>query len=102
MPVTMGAATSVTATGAQATPMLPIPVKAIPELTMPPPVTVIPVQPPMADSQLGDSYINNLQVHHDSSNISMCSSDSDAQENLKSHLNDRLSDKIHTTLKRVI
>ena len=89
-PVTMGTATPAIATDAKATPMLPVSVKAVLELTMPVPVTVtvILVQPPMAESQLGGFYINNLQVH-DSSNISMCSSDSDAQENLKSHFNDR-------------
>ena len=86
MPVTMSIATPVTATDAQATPMPPIPVKAISELTMPVPVTVIPMQPPMAKSQLGGSYINNLHVHCDSSNISMCSSDSDTRESKKPFL----------------
>ena len=52
---------------------------------MPVPVTVVPMQPPLV-SQLGGCYINNLQVHHDSSNISMCSLDSDAQENVKAIL----------------
>ena len=61
-PVTMGTATPVTATDVQATPTLPMPVKAIPGLPMPMPVTVIPVQPPMAKNQLGGSYINNLPI----------------------------------------
>ena len=59
----MGIGIPVTATDAQATSMLPIPVKAIPELTVPVPVTVILVQPPMVENQLGGSYINNMQVH---------------------------------------
>ena len=94
IPVTVGTATPATATDAQATPMPPAPVEAIPGLTLPAPVTVIPVDPLMEETQLGGSYINNLQVH-DSSNISMCSSDLDVQENLKSHFNNRLSDKIY-------
>ena len=55
----------------------------------------------MVESQLGGSYINNPQVHYASSNISMCSSDLNTQENLKSHFNDRLSDKIYTTFKEL-
>ena len=31
----------------------------------------------------------------------MCHSDFDAQENLKSHINDRLSDKIYTTFREL-
>ena len=50
--------------------------------------------------QLEGSYINNLQIH-DSSNISMCSSDSDAEENLNSHFNDRLSDQIYNTFREL-
>ena len=88
-PVTIGTATPITATDAKAT---PVPVKVIPDLTLLAPLTVIPMQPPMTESQLAGSYINNPQVN-DSSNISVCSLDSDAQENLKSHFNDRLSDK---------
>ena len=79
----IGTATPVTVTDTQATTMQSIPVEAIPELLMLVPVTDIPMQLPMVESQLGGSYINNLQVHHDSSNISMCSSGSNAQENLK-------------------
>ena len=56
--------------------------------------------PPMAESQLGGSYINNPQVH-DSSNVSVCSSDSNVQENLKSHFNNRLSDKIYNTFREL-
>ena len=100
MLLTMGKATPVTATDAQATQMLQVPIKAIPDPTMPAPVTVIPMQLPMAESQLGGSYINNLQVHN-SSNISMCSSDSEIQENLKSHFNNRLSDRIYTTFREL-
>ena len=47
-PVMMATVILVTATDAQATTMLPIPVDAIPELIMPVQVTVIPIQPPMA------------------------------------------------------
>ena len=100
IPETMGTATPVTATEDQATPMPPLAIEAVPEATMPAPVTVIPMQPPIAESQLGGSYINNLQVH-DSSNISVCSSDMDTQENLKSHFNDRLGDKIYTTFREL-
>ena len=71
IPVTMGTTTPVTATDAQATLMPPIPVKTVPEPTMPASVTVIPVQPSMVESQLRGSYINNPQVHHDSGNISV-------------------------------
>ena len=98
--VTSGMTTPVTTTDAQVTPTLPVPVKAIPDPTLPVPVTVIPVKPPIAESQLVGPYINNPQVH-DSSNISVCSSDADTQENLKSHFNDRLSDKIYTTFREL-
>ena len=77
-----------------ATPAPPVPVQAVPNPTLPDPVTVIPVEPSVAESQLGGCYINNPQVHG-SSNISLCSSDLDAQENLKSYFNDRISDKIY-------
>ena len=96
----MGTPIPVTATDAQVTSALPVPVKAIPDLTLPAPVTVIPVKPPMAESQLGGSYIKNTQVH-DGSNICMCSSDSDGQENLKSHLTNRLSNKIYNTFREL-
>ena len=99
--VAIGTATQVTATDAQATPALPVPVTAIPELTIPVPITIIHVQPPIVESQLGGSYINNLQVH-DSSNISLCSSDLDAQENPKSYFNNRLSDKYTLHLGRYL
>ena len=100
-PVMMGTATPVMVTDAQATTMPPIPVKAIPEPLMPVPVMDIPMLPPMVESQLGGSSINNLQGHQDSSNISMCSSDLDEEEILKSHFNDRLSDKVYTTVKEL-
>ena len=90
----MSTATSVPTIDVKATPGLPVPAKAIPDLTLPARATLIPWQPPMAEYQLGGSYINNLQVH-DSSNVSVCSSDSDTQENLKSQFNDRLSDKVY-------
>ena len=99
--VMMDTATPVTVTDVQATTKLLVPVKTIPGSLMPVPVTVIPMQPPIVESQLGGSYINNLQVHHDSSNISRCSSDSDAQQNIKSHFIDRSNDKILTTFKEL-
>ena len=97
-PVTMGIATPVTVTDAQATTTLPMPVEAIRKSLMPVPVTDI---LSTAESQLEASCINILQVHQDSTNMSVCSSDSDAHENLKSHFNYRLSDKVNTTFKEL-
>ena len=63
--------------------------------------------PPMrsftAESQLGASYINNQsqQVTQDNSNISVCSTDSEVQENHKSLLHERLNNKVYTTFKEL-
>ena len=81
--------------------MLPAPV----ETELKPPVleTVLPMQSPITESQLGASYINNQsqQVTRDNSNISVYSSDSKAQGNIKRHFNERLNDKIYTTFKEL-
>ena len=98
--MTRDTANPITAMDSQATPVPPVPVKPIPDLTLPVLVTVILVQPPMVESHLGGSYINNPQVH-DSCNISMCGSDSDAQENLKSHFNNSSSNKIYNTFREL-
>ena len=87
-------------TDVQTTPAPTVPVKTVPNPTLPVPATVIPWQPPMVENQLGGSYINNMQVH-DSCNVSVCSSDSDVQENLKSHFNNRLSNKIYTIFREL-
>ena len=73
----------ITITDVLALTMMPAPVET--ELQSPVPETVLPMQLPIVESQLGTSYINNhsLQVAHDNSNISVCSLDSDVQENLK-------------------
>ena len=57
-----------------------------------------------AESQLGASYINNQsqQVTQDNSNISVCSTDSEVQENLKSLLHERLNNKVYTTLRNYL
>ena len=53
------------------------------EPQMPVLVAEVPVHLPMVDSQLGGSYITNAQIHNDGSNVSICSLDSEAQDNLK-------------------
>ena len=65
--------------------------------------TVLSMQSATTESQLCASYIENhsQQVAHDNSNISVCSSDSEAQENLKSLFNERLNNKIYTTFKEL-
>ena len=58
------------------------------------PETVLPVQPTTNESQLGVSYLNN-HIHQvvQNKNVSVCSSNSYAQENLKSLLDEKLNDK---------
>ena len=68
---------------------------------MPVPVIEVPMQLPMMDSQLGGSYITNAQVHNDVSSISICSLDSEAHHNIKTHFNERLNDKIYSTFKEL-
>ena len=101
MPVTMGTATPITATDAQPTAMQPVPVETIPELLIPMPITEAPMQLPIGNSQFQGSYITDIQVHHDGSNMSVCSSDSEGHENLKNHFNERLNDKVYSTFKEL-
>ena len=83
-PVMMGIASPMAITETPAVTTLPASVEA--KLDPPVPETVLPMKSPIAESQLGASYINNhsQQVAPDNTNISACSSDSDVQENLKS------------------
>ena len=64
------------------------------------PETVLPETTANNESQLDASYLNNY-VHQviPNNNVSMCSSDSFAQENLKTLLNERLNDQIYCTFK---
>ena len=55
----------------------------------------------MVDSQLGWSYLPNVQIHNDGSNISICSLDSEAQDNLNTHFNERLNDKMYSMFKEL-
>ena len=55
----------------------------------------------MVDNQLGGSYLTNAPIHNDSSNISIYSLDSKAQDNLKMHFNERLNVKLYTTFKEL-
>ena len=66
------------------------------------PETVLTVHPATNESQLVASYLNN-HVHQviPNTNDSMCNSDSYAQENLKSLLNEKLNDKIYSTFKEI-
>ena len=59
------------------------------------------MQPPIVNSHLGGSYITDTQVHHDNSNMSVCSLDSEANENLKTHFNKRLNNKVYDTFKEL-
>ena len=63
------------------------------------PETVMAVHPSTNQSQLG-AYLNNC-VHQvtQNTNVSICSSDSYTQENLKSLLNEKLNDNIYSTFK---
>ena len=98
-PVMMGMASFIAITDDPAVTLLPAPVET--ELKPQVPETVLPMQSHIVNSQLGASYINNQsqQVAHNNTNISICNSNSDAQENLKSHFNKRLNDTIYTTFK---
>ena len=64
-------------------------------------VTEVPMQLPMVDSQLGGSYLRNAQIHNNSSNVSIYILDSEAQDNLKTHFNEWLNDKIYSTFKEL-
>ena len=64
-PVMAGLTTPTTAADAQTTAAPLAQVETAPELLMPVPVTEVPVQPPMVDSQPAGSYLTNAQVHND-------------------------------------
>ena len=100
-PVTAGSTTPATAADTQSTTVPPAQVEIVPELLMPVPVAEVPVQPLMEDSQLGGSYITNVQVHNDGSNVFICSLDSEAHENLKSHFNKGFNDKVYNMFKEL-
>ena len=64
------------------------------------PKTVLPAATMNNTSQLGGSYLNScVNQVIPNNNISLCSSDSFAQENLKTLLNERLNDQIYNTFK---
>ena len=57
----------------------------------------------MNESQLDASYLNNcIHLIIQNTNVSVYSSDSYAQENLKSLLNEKLNDKIYSTFKELL
>ena len=100
IPLMVGMTSPAIGTGAPAVAMPPAPV----ETKLQPPAvseTTSPIQSPTTESQLGASHINSQsqQVVNDNSNISVCSLDSEAQQNLKSLFNERLNDKVYTTFK---
>ena len=66
-------------------------------------LSALPVMTASNESQLGASYLNNC-AHHTTpnNNISVCSSDHFAQENLNSALTERLNNKIYSTLKKIL
>ena len=56
--------------------------------------TILPVHPATNESHLGASYLNNcLHQGIPNTNVSVCSSDLYAQENLKTLLNEKLNEK---------
>ena len=64
------------------------------------PETAMPVTTASNESQSGTSYLNNCANQTTPcNNISMCSSDPFAQENLKSILTERLNNKIYSIFK---
>ena len=78
--------------------VLDIPAMVEQELSVP--ETILQVHPATNESQLGASYLNN-HIHQviPNTNVSVCSSDSYAQENLKTLLNEKLNDKIYSIFK---
>ena len=101
-PMMTGMASPITNTDIPTVTMQPAPVETMLDPSVP--ETVLSMQLPIVErSQLGASYIinHNQQVCHDNTNILVCSSDSNAQENFKSHFNERLNDKINTTFKEL-
>ena len=83
-----------------ATTVLDMPAMAGKELSGP--ETILPVHSANNESQSGASYLNNC-IHQviPNTNVSMCSLDSYAQENLKSLLNEKINDKIYSTFKEI-
>ena len=73
---------------------------AVEEWELSVPETALPATTASNESQLGASFLNNC-AHQTTpnNNISMCSSDSFSQENVKSALTERLNDKIYNTFK---
>ena len=69
-----------------------------PEPLMLEPIVGVPMQQPGVDSQLGGSYITNVQTEN-VCNVSLCNVDSVAHEYLKSHFNERLNDKVDKAFK---
>ena len=67
------------------------------------PETILLVHPATNENQLGASYLNDY-VHQviPNNNVSVCSSDSYEQENLKNPLNEKPNDKIYTTIKETL
>ena len=82
-----------------ATTVLEIPAVVEQELSVP--ETILAVHPANNESQLGASYRNNC-IHQviQNTNVSVCISDSDTQENLKTLQNEKLNDKIYSTFKK--
>ena len=114
MPVTLGAASPTVILSMAANPGKPennanpgqealttaLDAPAMEEWQLSVPETAMPVTRASNQSQLGASYLNNWAQQVTSySNIFMCSSNSFAQENLKSLLIKRLNDKIYNTCK---
>ena len=115
MPITLGAASPTVLQSMAANPGMPVTnantaqkvsamvldAQTVKEWEMSVPETTLPATTASSESQLGASYINNCTHHTSPSNtISVCSSDSFAQENLTSVLTERLNNKIYTTFKQ--
>ena len=101
MPIHLGAASPIIIPSVAETPGMPVTItspgqEALAEV----PKTAPPVTTANNESQLGASYQNN-HIHQviPNNNVPVCSSDSFAQENLKTLLNERLSNKIYNTFK---
>ena len=67
---------------------------------MPVPVAEVPTCATASGGQPTRRVIHpNAQVHNEGSNVPICSLNSEAHDNLKMHLNERLNDKIYSTFK---
>ena len=102
LPVTIESATPATTADAQTSTTLSVQVEIAPEPLRAVSIAEVSMQPPMVNSQLGWSYITNMQVHNDGSNVSICSLDLEAHINLRSHFNEWLNDKVYITFKELI